>query len=120
MAEIPELRNLSPEQVVEAAIGVLASQLHIDDPALATQRLIELADLDPAKATAIETLARDAAQSDLNVLSELLSGALNHLADSDSSIRESIREAAEAAGEKQTVIGIDILAFGFLVLCGIL
>ena len=60
MAEVTELRDLSPEQVVEAANGVLAAKLHIDDPAEAARRLVELAKLDPGMTAEIEALARDA------------------------------------------------------------
>ncbi len=118
MAEVTELRDLSPEQVVEAANGVLAAKLHIDDPAEAARRLVELAKLDPGMTAEIEALARDAARSDPELLGEFLGSALNDLAESEPTTRESIRQAAQTAGEKQTVVGLDILALGFILLCG--
>ena len=72
MAEVTELRDLSPEQVVEAANGVLAAKLHIDDPAEAARRLVELAKLDPGMTAEIEALARDAARSDPELLGGLV------------------------------------------------
>jgi hypothetical protein len=116
--EIVELRGLSPEQVTEAASGVLASKLGIDDPALAAARVAELAGLDPATAGEISALARKAAEGNAAMLGELLAGALNDLAESEPASRETIVDAVSAAGDKQTVVGLDILALGFLVLCG--
>jgi hypothetical protein len=117
MAKIAELRGLSTEQVVEAANAVLASRLGVDDPAEAPNRLAALAGLDPGKAVEIASLARKAAESDPKLLGELLAGSLDDLAESEPQDREAIVQAAEAAGEKQTVVGLDILALGYLLLC---
>jgi hypothetical protein len=118
MTEISELRELSPEQIVEVANGILAAKLRIEDPASAAQRVAELAGLNAAKAGEIEILAREAAKSDPDLLGELLAGALNNLAESEPESLEAIQQAAEAAGEKLTVVGLDLLALGYLVLCG--
>jgi hypothetical protein len=40
------------------------------------------------------------------------------MAESEPASREMIVDAVRTAGEKQTVVGLDILALGFLVLCG--
>jgi hypothetical protein len=118
MAQIAELDGLSAEQVVEAANGILAAKLGIDDPAEAAQRVAALAGLDPGKSAEIASLARKAAESDPALVGELLASSLDDLADSEPQMRETIKEAARAAGEKQTVVGLDILVLGFLLLCG--
>jgi hypothetical protein len=116
--EVAELRGLTPEQIVEASNGILAAELSVDDPALAARRIAKLAHLDEATAAEIATLARKAAESDPELLGELLAGAMNDLANRAPASREKIAEAASLAGEKQTVVGLDILALGFLLLCG--
>lgn len=118
MAGIAELHGLSTEQMVEAANAVLATRLGVDDPAEAAERLAALAGLDPAKAEEIDALARKAAKSDPELLGELLAGSLDDLAETEPQERAAIVQAAEAAGEKQTVVGLDILALGYLLLCG--
>ena len=77
-----------------------------------------LADVDPGKSKEIASLARKAAENDATLLGELLVGALDDLAENEPQDREAIVQAAEAAGEKQTVVGLDILALGYLLLCG--
>src|ERR1043165_2870359 len=118
MAQIAELQGLSTEQVVEAANGILAAKLGVDDPGIAAQRVTSLAGLDAEKSAEIAALARKAAASDPTLLGELLSSSLEDMAESEPQMRKAIKEAAEAAGEKQTVVGLDILALGFLLLCG--
>jgi hypothetical protein len=116
--EVTELRDLSAEQIVEAANGILASKLSIDDPASAAARIAKLAGLDAGDAKEIMALARQAAESDPALLGDLLASALNDMAESEPASREMIVDAVRTAGEKQTVVGLDILALGFLVLCG--
>jgi len=118
MAEIAELRELSTEQVVEAANAVLAARLGVDDPAEAPARLAALAGLDPGKAAEVASLAREAAESNPQLLADLLTSSLDDLAEHEPRERQAIVQTAEAAGEKQTVVGLDILAFGYLLLCG--
>jgi hypothetical protein len=118
MAQIAELRGLSAEQIVEAANGILAQKLGVDDPAEAAQRVVALAGLDPARTDEIASLALESAERGSELLSELLASSLDDLADHEPSTRKTIEDAAEAAGEKQTVVGLDILALGYLLLCG--
>ena len=118
MMQLTELRGLSTEQVVEAANGMLAAKLGVDDPVAAAQRVAALAGLDAGTSEEIASLARKAAESDPTLLGELLTSSLDDLAESEPQTRDAIKQAAEAAGEKQIVVGLDILALGYLLLCG--
>jgi len=120
MAAIAGLDRLSSEQVVEAANRVLAEKFEIADPAMAAGHVAALAGLDASNAAEIETLARKAAAGNRPQLGRLLSAALTDLAGHAPAEKKRIEAAVKSASAKQTVVGLDILALGYLLLCGYL
>src|SRR5262249_6679584 len=120
MAAIGGLDRLSSEQGVQAANRVLAEKFGIADPAAAAGKGTALSGLDASNAAEIETLARKAAAGNRQQLGRLMAAALSDLAGREPAEKKRIEAAVKSAGAKQTVVGLDILALGYLLLCGYL
>jgi hypothetical protein len=112
------LQALSPEQVIEAANSVLGARLAVRDPAELAARVAELAGLERSEAPLLRDLAERVAEGDPDRVSELLALSLEDLVRTSPEQDVVVARAVAAAGDKQTVVGVDLILIGTLLLCG--
>jgi hypothetical protein len=119
MSNIDEqLKLLTAEQIIEAANAVLPARLGIDDPTEAATKILSTADGIKCDPNTLTKLARGASKESPKEIAELLRAVMGEIASGAKSDRDSVARAVEAAGDKQTVIGPDLIVIAVLSLVG--
>lgn len=115
---LQELDATPPQHVVEAALSAISSQLDIDDPQTAAERLRSLAPQIP-DTDELEALVRRASEEATDDLVDLLRLVVST---QDGSVvdEQELRRAFDQAGRRQLVITPDMLYMAaLLALCGL-